>query len=183
MNDFFDRTVRTQAETEGRIAEVGGLPVITEAASGLREALDQTRSEIEAAVFAERFPRTVSDNAREFLKEHRLSPEAMAALELEGEAGLKRVELLSELRTIEGSMSSLVHRLITLRADLYVSRSEGTGFQATETGATTAAAPTRRQRAGNFLLKSLRAMGRPETVMLFTAVPNELMSNPNSYEA
>ncbi len=108
------------------IAEAGGLPEISRASVDFQSAVDQTRREVENAMFAKRFPRTASDY---FLTVSAsgaspLAPQTEVAVTSEGEAGFKRQALRSELDRIEYAMNSLVACLVELRCDIVVSHQE-----------------------------------------------------------
>lgn len=120
MRDVVDPSQQAAAT----IAGVGGLPEITDAAANLVLAFEQTRQEIETADFASRFLRVPSDHFLAMVDNARLSHEAVEAIAMEGEAGMKRSELRADLAAIEGGLTSLIRRFVELRADLCFAQEE-----------------------------------------------------------
>ena len=107
------------------VSTTGGLPEITRRSADLRTAIDQTREEIEGAVFASRFPTSASDwfgvistNGSNF------TISTMQAVDEEGEAGFKRASLKARLDTAEGALFSLIDEITAIRTDLKVSQEE-----------------------------------------------------------
>jgi hypothetical protein len=121
MSDFYERVIKPSMDAEARIAELGGLPEITAAAGGLKEAIDHTRVEIEDADFASRFLPTRGEN---FVEMTKANPITRLAVEQEGERGLKREQLRHDLMGVEADVMSAIHRLVQLRADLAISQIE-----------------------------------------------------------
>ncbi len=108
------------------IAEAGGLPEVSRASIDFQSAIDQTRAEVEAAEFADRFSRTCSDYFTSTTRagDSPIAPRAEAAVTSEGEAGFKREALRAELDRIQHEIGSLVARLVEVRCDLIVSQQE-----------------------------------------------------------
>jgi hypothetical protein len=103
------------------------MPEITAATENLRTAIEQTREEILEAEFATRFRPVLSDNSRALLDgpgSRTLSPRSRELAEKEGEQGLKRSELLHGIDRIEGELGGLIARLVELRTNLAVSKTE-----------------------------------------------------------
>lgn len=123
MVDFKEHVLKPADEADAFIKETGSLPEIEQAAAGLRAAINQTRTEIEAAIFAERFPRVASDNFMDMAGDH-LTLMTRIAIRDEGEAGYKREQLKLGLARIEDELDSLIGRFVMLRTDLAVSQEE-----------------------------------------------------------
>lgn len=123
----FEEVIATGEQGREFIAATGGLPEIHRAAADFRTAIDQTRQEIDTAVFAGRFPRQTLDYFKTMVFSGGSGAPTLKTRELidsEGEAGYKRAVLGAELDSIENEMSILVNRLTELRCDLVVSQSE-----------------------------------------------------------
>ncbi len=123
-SQFYDRVVGPAQAADVYIAELGGLPVITAAAENLRRVLDQTREEIETATFADRFLDFPNDMLRQEIERGRYTPDTKAAVEAEGEKGLKRAQLRAGYRTVEGELNLGLSHLVALRADLVISQTD-----------------------------------------------------------
>ena len=124
MSTFYERVIKPAQDAEAYVAEKGGLPEITAAAHGLTVALDQTREEILGATFASRFLREPNDMLRSALDDGNLSPTTRHAVEAEGEAGLKRSELLTRHTAICSDITHALSHLVELRAELVISQEE-----------------------------------------------------------
>lgn len=124
MIDFFELSVRAAQEADRHIAEIGGLPEITEAAESLRAAIDQTRVEIDTAELAPRYLRTVTDNFHVMVGTERLTPAAQDLVSREGEAGYKKATLGTQLNRVESDLNRLIGELVGLRANLKISQQE-----------------------------------------------------------
>jgi|SRR3989344_2160215 len=124
MIDFEEHVLKSAKDAEAFVAETGGLPEIDRATADLRVALDQTRNEIETAEFASRFPNPPSEFFRTMSEEAGLTWNAKAAIEEEGEAGLKRESLKARHLKIENDLLRLIGDLVELRTDLKVSQIE-----------------------------------------------------------
>ncbi|GEM_PF-3799631 len=115
---FYEQVIQPQQDAEAHIAKIGGLPEITAAAEGLMSALAQTKTEIATATFASRFLGPSSDVTARILEQAAYSAPTVTAIEAEGEAGLKRVQLTSDYLTVENEVRLALAHLVSLRADL-----------------------------------------------------------------
>ncbi|HVW23472.1 MAG TPA: hypothetical protein VHB51_03260 [Candidatus Saccharimonadales bacterium] len=106
------------------IEQMGSMPEIHRASADLRAALDATRAEIESAELASRFPKTPSDNFRALVDTAHLSPLAKLAVESEGEAGMKRAQLLVRASQLDLELNHLIYGIVELRADVKTSQIE-----------------------------------------------------------
>lgn len=121
----YERVIRPSEEAEQFIKDTGGLPEIVAAAEGLFAAIEQTRGEIEGAVFAEdRFSTelTPDDKNRIEATATKLSPRMQYALEDEGTAGAKREQLTIRLEQVANQVYQTVRNFLELRTDLVVSQ-------------------------------------------------------------
>lgn len=126
MVDFRTDVLVPAQQADEFIANTGGLPEIARAASDLRAALEQTRNEIAAAKFADRFPLEASDwfSVVTGSGDQPLTYRAQEAVAKEGEAGYKRVALEVGVEQIEHQLFGLIGRLVEIRCDLIVSQQD-----------------------------------------------------------
>ena len=121
----FDEAVNSSNESAAFIAEMGGLPEITDASQSFQDAITRTRAEIDAAVFAaSRFSSQHGDHFENAVRSVRLSPRAQELIAEKGEGGFKQAELEDRVDAIQDRFSLLLHDLVALRVDLRVSQIE-----------------------------------------------------------
>ena len=122
--DFKDHVVKPAREADQYVAEIGGLPEISRASLDLRAAVDKTGLEIDSAQFASRFATEPSEYFRTMTASVTFTADTRRAIDEEGEAGLKRAELSARLMHVGNELTSLIHELVELRADLHISQQE-----------------------------------------------------------
>ncbi len=118
------QVLRSQHAAAEYVAEVGGLPEIDRASTDLVTAINHTRGEILEAQIARRFPRDTSDIFDSTTASLPIAAGALWAIEKEGEAGMKRYQLLCDLEVVEDQLASLIGRLVHIRADLHAASTE-----------------------------------------------------------
>jgi hypothetical protein len=120
--EWVDQLLGAAQVSRDFVTQTGGLPEIVRASHDLMEAIRQTRNEVEAATFDERFPRRASDYFREMSKGRAFPQHVQAAVEAEGEAGHKRAALLAALKEAEGMVHTVIHFLVEIRTDMKCSQ-------------------------------------------------------------